>query len=315
MVPYHIAPHFPVGTELAAFAALARAVRVGSGSSGSTICLSGSAAMLGMILHQGDIDFCEYLHWLEASDDAARSIADHCETISEDLACLATRVAAYKWQAGETAPCNPKDIVHALQAAKPRNRRGKMDYIASLGIQEAAEASNILIWLDPEAGFDARTMSFSQQEAAIAADGWMPRRLDEPVEIGTYITFLLSQIDHYLDISPVKAAKRALSLAFLFHFGAAAEALTDVLSECSLTADDAARQRRASAERVVAVLGPRGQVFADQARASSSRLDPGLATDMRDTALKTVRGHIQIIRKAVDAQLALCRRLNQDLPS
>jgi len=259
--------------------------------------------MLGMITHYSDIDFCEYLPWA-AAEDTSVSIIGHCGSIAENVACLGARVASYSWHPSDTPPREPSDIIRALRAAPAAERRGKMDFVAVLQNSEAAEVTNVQIWLDPETRDDARASSFSQQEGALDVAGWMPRRLDEPVEVGAYIRFLIGQTDRYLHTSPVKAAKRALSLAFLFHLGPTAQALTDVVSEHRLAADDAARQRRAAAARAVAALGERGGRFADLALAAAARLDPGLTPETRALALDAVRDHVRTIRDTVTAHLA-----------
>ena len=300
--PYHIAAHFPVGGELAPFLALARAIRIDAGGSQSTICLSGSAAMLGAIAFHGDIDFCEYLDG-RAADQAALSIADHCHSVSDSLACLNARIVRYIWQPGGDSRCDPEAVARALRDIAPGKRQGKMDFMATLGNHDAAEASNVLIWLDPDTRDDTRGSSFSQQEAPVDGSGWMPRRLDEPAELGAYVRFLLRQIETFVSDSPIKAAKRALSLAFLFHLGPDAEALTDILDAFGLVADDAACQRKKSAARAIATLGPHGAAFAERALAAAARLDPGLSAEAREMALDRVREHVRAVRDAVGALL------------
>jgi hypothetical protein len=54
--------------------------------------------------------------------------------------------------------------------------------------------------------------SFAAQEVPIPGSV-LPRPLCEPLQLGRYINFLIEQVQHYAQSNPVKALKRALSLA------------------------------------------------------------------------------------------------------
>ncbi|MGC4089850.1 MAG: hypothetical protein QM756_18580 [Polyangiaceae bacterium] len=55
--------------------------------------------------------------------------------------------------------------------------------------------------------------SFAQQEAPIVDGAWVPQTLLAPLSIGRYAEWLRGQVTKKIDSDPVKAAKRALSLA------------------------------------------------------------------------------------------------------
>jgi len=302
IAPYHIAPHVPTGEDAAKLTVLARQVRVGNASSvNSTICLSGSAAMLGMVTYYGDVDFCEYIETTVA-EDAAASVAARCEAVTEALVCLKARVAEYTWSCGGVDRCDPAGIGRALRVASPERRRGKLDFIAAIGENDAAEASNVLVWLDGGAENDARGASSAQQEVPIG--GWMPRRLDVPAELCNYIKRLRHEAHAYLREQPVKAAKRSLSLAVLFHLGQEADALIAVLQETRLPSDEAARQRRIAAGKARKALGERGAALADLAEAAATRLDPSLSAEGRSLALSRVQASVTVILNALNAYLS-----------
>ena len=64
--------------------------------------------------------------------------------------------------------------------------------------------------------------------------GWIPRRLDKPFELGRYLQFVESEVRKYVNSRPVKAAKRALSMASLLLYGEAANALSKILRDSGL---------------------------------------------------------------------------------
>ncbi len=301
-VPYHIAPNFPAAEQLGIFYSIAQMVRIGPANNGSTICLSGSAAMLGWVGHFGDLDFCEYLDD-ETPTDACEIIMRHFAMTGGSNLCIAARFGRLNWKLDSARPGvvpDEKELRTVIEELPAESKKGKMDFVASLGEDDAAEISNVLIWLNGENASEVAKASFSQQESPLTnEDAWMPRRLDEPAELGAYCNFLRGQIDKYLQSSPVKASKRALSLASLFHLGPAANALSTELKNSGLAGFEAARQRRDCARRVSALTGSRDHELSLKALAAAERLDPELDQKKLKQAQAKVRAAVRKIRTAV----------------
>jgi hypothetical protein len=87
----------------------------------------------------------------------------------------------------------------------------KLDFITSTRTVGAVEATNVALLL-ADGRDDVVRASFAAQEVPILGSV-LPRPLCEPLQLGRYINFLIAQVQYYTDANPVKALKRALSLA------------------------------------------------------------------------------------------------------
>jgi hypothetical protein len=246
-LPFHLLGDFPDTEALNSIFDFSSLVKIGDQT--STVCLSGSSTFLGTLPAAGDLDFCEYV----SSDDdhVPDRIAQFVAGVSGHSICLGLRIGSTDWKRPWSAETRPDQAIVAehLEALPIAARHGKLDGVVANAIWGGIEASNVLLWIEPgnqESGASSRSFAF--QEAAISSSqiSWMPRRLENPESIGTYLKFLCAQIEYYLarDL-PVKAAKRALSLSVFLLYADYADALRGLLSNGDAIIQDAVRQRGA----------------------------------------------------------------------
>jgi hypothetical protein len=208
LVPFYLLQDLPGTTELAEFAALGLSLRV---TEDGVICLSGSTALLGAMKFVGDIDYCEYAVpgtysttgiVTSTSAHAVRSICPLCERV---------KVVNPKWSrsCGAWDPTTPVELTRLIDEGAYQL---KLDFITSTQAVGTVEATNMALLLAEGREDEVLRASFAAQELPIPGSV-LPRPLCDPLQLGRYINFLIEQIQDYATKNPVKALKRALSLA------------------------------------------------------------------------------------------------------
>ena len=292
-VPYNLSIYFPFAETLEQLIDLAGQVRL---SDSGSICISGSATFMGAPVAIADLDFCEYLE-LPGADIAARVrgiyFASHPYCVS--VRC-ATNALARPWH-DEMDPLE-QFLGMAAPAGVISTEAWKADYVASFSGGGLLETSNLGVPFG--AGTierDATDKSWTSQEVPIVrADGSPPRLLTASENpIGEYGRWLLhNQIPKFLGPDPVKAAKRALSLASLLRLTKQADDLIDVLGNENLRN----LTRRTAAAKLVKRLkkadDPVGTALREKAAASLA----ALGGDTTSSEFVSVNG---MCAKAVDA--------------
>jgi hypothetical protein len=126
--------------------------------------------------------------------------------------CESVKVINPKWSQN----CAHWDAMAPLELARRIDEDGayqlKLDFITNTHAVGAVEATNMALLLAAGREDEIVRASFAAQEVAIPGSV-LPRPLCEPLQLGRYINFLIEQVQHYADRNPVKALKRALSLA------------------------------------------------------------------------------------------------------
>ena len=261
-VPFHLVGDFPNESSLTELAELGGRLRVGARS---TICLSGSAVFLTTMGCSGDLDYCEYV----PVDDAAAFDGMNAVAAMADNTgvCLRLRLGHRSWARPWDAPPSKSELEREWLESEASGRHGKLDSIVLGSMFGAIEATNVVIWSDandvaPESPLNR---SFALQEAPLSKGDitWIPRKLADPANIRRYVQFLCEEIRKYRSERPVKALKRALSLAVFMQLQDDADRLRELLRAGDAVIEDVLNQRRKLLESVsrhaateVAQFGP-----------------------------------------------------------
>ena len=201
-VPFNLALGLPRHDELQELLALAQRF---SGSSSSTVCLSGSAMLSVQGAEPGDLDFCEYLGWhpseLAGVLASATRSSDNCQWMD---------LMVWRGRSGRreiSRICTDEELRVFFQAAKLSD--GAMcRAVAQTESWGVIEATKLVL---PR---HVQRFSYSPQEVpAVEPAGWVPRSLLEASGLVDYASFLFSQVEKLLSSNPAKAARRILALA------------------------------------------------------------------------------------------------------
>lgn len=208
-VPYHVLPAFPSGAELDALWDLSRKIR---SSDHSTISISGSNVLRKLFNLVGDIDFCEYLP-LRDAHGFARIVANM--NGDDRTICLKVAVGnqawSYPWDKGTLTAAY---LTENVDSTKKEKSTLKMDYVGEVDSFGVTEVSNLIIavGLDGKsAGFER---TFAAQEVPLIPVDWLPNQMNDPLEMGRYIDWLVSAIVALRDEDDTrKCMKRCASLS------------------------------------------------------------------------------------------------------
>jgi hypothetical protein len=209
LVPFYLLQDLPGAAELAEIAALGLSLRV---TDDGVICLSGSTALLGSLKFVGDIDYCEYaVPGTYTTADIVASASAHAVRTALPL-CERVKVVDPKWSQNCAAwdASTPRELTRCID--EDGAYQLKLDFITSTQAVGPVEATNMALLLAEGREDEILRASFAAQEIPILGSV-LPRPLCEPLQLGRYINFLIEQVQQYADANPVKALKRALSLA------------------------------------------------------------------------------------------------------
>lgn len=233
-VPFFFVDIFPDGALLSEINELAKKIRV---ANDSMICLSGSGCSLGSNIPIGDLDFCEYLNGVDEVLAERLVVATRIE--SSNLVCMRVTLGPKMfwrrpWGAELQKPT--KIFFKRATGALLRSKHRKIDYIAQTNSLGVLEVTNKLVALDfAYSEIGEASSSFSMQEVPVGDSSWAPRNLSNPIEVGRYVTWLMSEIRAQITKSKnaprfaVKALRRALPLARILMAGEEARTLRQLL--------------------------------------------------------------------------------------
>ncbi len=229
-VPYHIADYFPIGEVLDYLCEIAAGVRV---FSNSVICLSGSATFLGMFEYIADIDYCEYAPVKKNGEWRTEFVNALCNRAMEQndtLICLRLKIVASE---EERVFCRCITEHHTLYTRTISH--ANLDFGVK-SPKDAIEATNLVLPVNPAEPNDPLLQhSFALQEAPITEGNWVPQELLNPISLGEYVVWLITQVKEKQNQDIIKAAKRAVSLARIAGFYDIANKIITVLKEDNLT--------------------------------------------------------------------------------
>jgi hypothetical protein len=229
-VPFPLARAFPPHDIVLEIVELLEELAVGQKSS---ICISGSTAFIGQLKFVGDLDLCEYL--LDGGTIP--------QLVTGHLSRHGVRAHLAKIKCHEDVFLSPfpgcADRVRDLVAqgvprgTDPQNvRKLKFDFCAIAERLGIIPASNVVLWLSPEAPETGNALaSFAHQEAVVDRGEGVARTLIDPDRLGAYLAFLEKDANNYLETNPIKAVKRSLSLTAMLGLSDWYDRAVDILNE------------------------------------------------------------------------------------
>lgn len=249
--PFHLIADIPSGEALGDIRSIAQELRI---ANDSAMCLSGSIVMLSDPHYVGDLDYCEYIPMRQRAASLDRLA--HCMHQADSLPiCISVKLEAYRdsrpWSDNVCHQQLDKWLGPCTEAGK-----GKLDLLTERPTTGPVEATNLLLWV-PETNSDdyAAMHSFPFQEivteaGATTSQPWIPRKLSRPSNIQRYVAFLKDEINSYRRTKPMKALKRALSLATFLMLDDIQEQIIQLGHQSRAFEVEAINQRRALLEMV-----------------------------------------------------------------
>lgn len=243
-VPFHLIGDLPSGDLLDDIRAVAADLRVGAGSS---LCLSGSIVLLGDPHYAGDLDFCEYIPLSEHGASLVR-LTEIATRTSLPPVCVTIKLGGSGRMDRPWADVVTPEKLDVMLGACSEGGHGKIDVMAMKGTIGPVEATNVMLWV-PEAQPDEfaalHSFPFNEIDPGTSSNmPWIPRRLARPSSIRAYVAFLRTDIEKYRHEKPVKALKRALSLAIFLMLPEYQDRLTVLGSTSAAFALEAIHQRQ-----------------------------------------------------------------------
>ncbi len=188
-VPYHVLPTFPSGDELEALWRLSRAIRSGDRSA---ISISGSNVMRKVFDLVGDVDFCEYfpINDIGGFDKIASNMDGN-----DRVACLRLALAGKEWRYPWGSDRPTKDFfAKTIDSSDKDASTMKVDYVGDVDYIGVTEITNLIIAVDEDGNSAGFIKTFAAQEAPLVPIDWLPNQMNDPIEMGRYITFLANSI-------------------------------------------------------------------------------------------------------------------------
>jgi len=227
LVPFYLLEDVPGTSELAELVALGLSLRL---TADGVICLSGSTALLGTLKFVGDVDYCEYaVPGTYTTVDVVTSASAHAVRTALPL-CERIKVMNSKWSKN----CGAWDETASAELTRYIDEEGafqlKLDFLTDTQSVGAVEATNMALLLIEDREDEILRASFAAQEVPIPGSV-LPRPLSDPLQLGRYINFLIKQLQDYAEMNPVKALKRALSLARVLLLAKWNDALVECLQD------------------------------------------------------------------------------------
>lgn len=205
--PVHLVPLIPDKRFATKIWRLSNEVRL---SKQSILALSGSNAVRRVFEHVDDVDFFEYVP--DQPEDIKETITDRLFQ-SEPLFCERAKLG----QLDFSSPFEKEPIeaaILSLSADDPKLSSVKLDYLTMMVEDRPFEVTNISAFVGRDFDGVAKQSTYPFQEILLSQKEIVPTQLDDPMQVGEYVCWLLSQIDeHQKEKNHLKAAKRALSLA------------------------------------------------------------------------------------------------------
>ena len=223
-VPYHLVPAFPTDDALDAIFQVSQSIQT---LRDSTICLSGSGALIKSAVVIGDLDFCEYM--LADCSAVSRSIISKLNG-GGNYVLRRLKFNGISWD-NEFSGTNIQEEFSLIDPTDASRSHGKADFLVRSNSFRPIEASNVLIFCDSAWNSQAKTNTFAQQEAILSPVEIIPNTIANPFEIGRYLNWLMEQMAQYIDQeNHIKALKRSLSISRFCHFPKISDKITEFSS-------------------------------------------------------------------------------------
>ncbi len=302
-VPYNLVQAFPFARTLDELASISHSVRL---TQGGSLCISGSATYLGAGLAIGDLDFCEYIERLH--DDIIVTAKKIVDFERSEPYCVRIKWNEYDFSAPWTIEAKVFDEAQNCVAngGFDRDHAWKFDFVGRLERYGPIVITNIGLPVDyANIEYWAKGKSWAYQEVPVLR-AWerQPRSLVLREHLGEYALWLRQQIDCHLPDTPLKATKRALSLASLFGLGTAVDRLVDLLCGSDV-------RKLVHADRIAEVKQKLESCDDDNACALKQDLqqnDEGNVDAARSGVFRRVRQEVEFVLEEIDALLDVGRR-------
>jgi hypothetical protein len=229
-VPYHVLPTFPTGDELEALWHLSRTIRSGDRS---VISLSGSNVLRKVFDVVGDVDFCEYfpVDDTEGFDRMASNIDG-----TNRVACLRLAFDGKEWRFpwGEDRPTK-EVFAKTLDSSVQDRATMKVDYVGDVDRLGVTEISNLIIMVDEHGKSAGFVKTFAAQEAPLVPIDVLPNQMDDPAEMGRYVSWLINSIETLKAKGDMrKCLKRCASLSRVVFASDISDDISDLVSESTI---------------------------------------------------------------------------------
>lgn len=294
-VPYHLADFFPNGEALEELCRIASRVQV---APDGVICISGSSTYLEALKYIADIDYCEYAP-LDKNDGWCDRFVN---ILYESLKKQENQLICVKGVIFDSERKRISTIRHnETTSGNARLSHARLDFIA-LFLEKVIEVTNLVLPIDRMNSKDDPTLekSFALQEAPVNEGNWIPQQLLNPLSLGTYADFLREEVQKKKEEEPIKAAKRALSLARIIGFWQEGDSIINVLVQGDLI-KSAAFEARKALEPILDELRQRNPQVAENLL---NKLDETLRNLYSEDATKTLRDDsIEVLQGIFDKLL------------
>ncbi len=228
-VPWPLVTSFPTAEVCAALFEVGQEIAI---SPLRNLCLSGSSASVGSKIEIGDLDFCQYVEIPPAQIvlDAERFISPTDRRMLTQAGYGATCIVP-PWSNSWTLLREQMERAVSVDGAERFMTEflGLAPGFGLLPISNVVLASN---FADRSRGAASQSYVYQEAVAVPLTVEIPPWTLVDANQIGAYVNFLREQIGKFADDKPLKAIKRALSLAHTIRLqDYVSEALDILLSE------------------------------------------------------------------------------------
>lgn len=229
-VPVQLVPVFPDESALREVVRLANLIKT---EESSIVFLSGSTALRRVLEFVDDIDFCEYLPL--RGDPLCAALEQRASSNQDELLLVRLKL-------GEADMARPFPLpLDREQIDKFSSKDGsslKLDYLWLHASKRPFEVSNIALLCDDDFQSAAFTKTFSFQEVQIGAIDCVPNPVNNVLELGRYVCWLVDQIRYYKnEKNYVKSLKRSLSLCRVCWLPKMTERIQDIFKRSTALID------------------------------------------------------------------------------
>lgn len=205
--PVHLVPLIPEKRFAAMIWKLTNEVRL---SKNSIMALSGSNAVRRIFEYVDDVDFFEYVP--DEPEIVHENIIDRMFA-NGAIVCERAQLGLNLFSAPFDKP-NTRIAIQTLSSEGSDHSSVKLDYLTSMVDDRPFEVTNISAFVGNNFAGRAKGKTFPFQEVLVSAQEVVPTQLDNPIQVGEYVSWLISQVQKYRsEGNYLKAAKRSLNLA------------------------------------------------------------------------------------------------------
>lgn len=208
--PVHLVQLFPDTNTITEIFRLGQLVKT---TTDSMLYMSGSNAVRKILDVVDDIDFCEYMPM--SNDGIAELLIDKL-SLSEEIACVELHCHASNRRYSQ--PFGDRDaITECVNNLNPEDGEKATimtSFLAKHSYERVFDVSNLIIACDKNYNSRGLSKTFAHQEVAITPRDIVPNKLDDVMNLGRYVTWLIGEIKNNLKSgNTLKSLKRLLSLS------------------------------------------------------------------------------------------------------